>query len=64
MKIQTFHKKEYRICTLKNSKLSINKVLVRLQNFMEECYDKDGNIIPHDYQKCRPKNECKIIYKM
>ena len=46
-----------------NGKPSINKVLVRLQKFMEECYDKDGNIIPHDYQKCHPKSKCKSFTK-
>ena len=46
-----------------NGKQSINKVLMRLQTFMEECYDKDGNIIPHDYQKCHPKSKCKSFTK-
>ena len=46
-----------------NGKPSINKVLVRLQKFMEEWYDKDGNIIPHDYQKCHPKSKCKSFTK-
>ena len=46
-----------------NGKPSINKVLMRLQKFMEECYDKDGNIIPHDYQKCHPKSKCKSFTK-
>ncbi len=46
-----------------NGKPSINKVLMRLQNFMEECYDKEGQIIAHDYQKCHPKSKCKSFTK-
>ena len=46
-----------------NGKPSINKVIKRLQHFMEECYDKEGNIIAHDYQKCHPKSKCKSFTK-
>ena len=46
-----------------NGKPSVNKVIKRLQDFMEECYDKDGNIISHDYQKCHPKSKCKAFTK-
>ena len=46
-----------------NGKPSINKVIKRLQHFMEECYDKEGNIIAHDYQKCHPKSKCNSFTK-
>ena len=46
-----------------NGKPSINKVIKRLQHFMEECYDKEGNIIAHDYEKCHPKSKCKSFTK-
>ena len=46
-----------------NGKPSINKVIQRLQHFMEECYDQDGNIIAHDYEKCHPKSKCKAFNK-
>jgi len=46
-----------------NGKPSVNKVIKRLQDFMEECYDKEGNIIAHDYQKCHPKSKCKSFTK-
>ena len=36
-----------------SGKPSINKVITRLQEFMEECYDEDGNIIDNDYQSVR-----------
>ena len=46
-----------------NGTPSINKVNRRLQAFMTECYDKDGNIIPHDYEKCSPQKKCKSFTK-
>ena len=46
-----------------NGTPSINKVNRRLQAFMDECYDKDGNIIPHDYEKCSPQKKCKSFTK-
>ena len=46
-----------------NGKPSVNKVIKRLQDFMEECYDKEGQIIAHDYEKCHPKSKCKSFTK-
>jgi len=46
-----------------NGTPSINKVNRRLQAFMDECYDKDGKIISHDYQKCEPHKKCKAYTK-
>ena len=39
---------------------SINRVITRLQEFMEECYDEDGNIIDNDYQKCEKHKKCRL----
>ena len=46
-----------------NGKPSINKVLRRLEAFMTECYDEDGNIKHNDYEKCHPKSKCKAFTK-
>ena len=46
-----------------NGTPSINKVNRRLQAFMDECYDKDGNIISHNYEKCSPQKKCKAFTK-
>ena len=46
-----------------NGTPSINKVNRRLQLFMDECYDGDGNIIAHNYEKCHPKKKCKAFTK-
>ena len=46
-----------------NGKPSINKVNRRLEAFMKECYDKDGNIIEHNYEKCSPQKKCKSFTK-
>ena len=46
-----------------NGKPSINKVIRRLEAFMKECYDKDGNIIEHNYEKCSPQKKCKSFTK-
>tara|TARA_B100000482_G_scaffold8417_1_gene6380 strand:+ start:1526 stop:2377 length:852 start_codon:yes stop_codon:yes gene_type:complete len=46
-----------------NGKPSINKVNRRLEAFMKECYDPDGNIIEHNYEKCSPQKKCKSFTK-
>ena len=43
-----------------SGKPSINKVMTRLQEFIDECYDEDGNIIAHDYQKCEKFKKCRL----
>ena len=43
-----------------SGKPSINKVMTRLQEFIDECYDEDGNIIAHDYQKCEKFKKCRM----
>ena len=42
---------------------NISTNIKRLQDFMEECYDKEGQIIAHDYEKCHPKSKCKSFTK-
>ena len=46
-----------------NGKPSINKVFRRLEAFMIECYDEDGNIKDNNYEKCHPKTKCKAYTK-
>ena len=43
-----------------SGKPSINRVITRLQEFMTECYDEDGNIIDNDYQKCEKHKKCRM----
>ena len=42
-----------------SGKPSVNKVMTRLQEFMDECYDDKGKIISHDYEKCEPHKKCR-----
>ena len=42
-----------------SGKPSINKVMNRLQEFMDECYDDKGKIISHDYEKCEKHKKCR-----
>ena len=46
-----------------NGKPSINKVFRRLEAFMTECYDGDGNIKDNNYEKCEPHKKCKAFTK-
>ena len=43
-----------------SGKPSVNKVMTRLQEFMDECYDDKGKIISHDYEKCEPHKKCRM----
>ena len=43
-----------------SGKPSINRVMTRLQEFIDECYDEDGKIIAHDYQKCEKFKKCRM----
>ena len=43
-----------------SGKPSINKVIKRLQEFMDECFDDKGNIISNDYEKCEPHKKCRM----
>ena len=42
-----------------SGKPSVNKVMTRLQEFMDECYDDKGKIISHDYEKCEKHKKCR-----
>ena len=54
-----FPQKRIQTFTPASGKPSINKVLKRLQEFMDECYDDDGNIIETlEYEKCAKSKKC------
>ena len=55
-----YPQKRLQVFSPASGKPSINRVLRRLQEFMDECYDKDGNIIPNDYQKCEKHKKCRL----
>ena len=61
-KVWTFQRRVRDICT-PNGKPSINKVINRLQHFMNECYNDDGTFKDVNYEKCRTKKDCSI-YQM
>ena len=42
-----------------SGKPSVNKVMNRLQEFIDECYDDKGKIISHDYEKCEKHKKCR-----
>ena len=42
-----------------SGKPSVNKVMNRLQEFIDECYDDKGKIIAHDYEKCEKHLKCR-----
>ena len=41
-----------------SGKPSINKVMRRLQEFIDECFDDEGNVIGKDYEKCEKHKKC------
>ena len=43
-----------------SGKPSINKVIKRLQEFMDECFDDKGNIISNGYEKCEKHKKCRL----
>ena len=55
-----YPQKRIQVFSPASGKPSINKVITRLQEFMEECYDEDGNIIDNDYQKCEKHKKCRL----
>ena len=58
-----FPQKRIQTFTPANGKPSINKVFIRLEAFMAECYDEDGNIKDNNYEKCEPHKKCKAYTK-
>jgi hypothetical protein len=55
-----FPQKRIQVFSPASGKPSINRVITRLQEFMTECYDEDGNIIDNDYQKCEKHKKCRM----
>ena len=55
-----YPQKRIQVFSPASGKPSINKVMTRLQEFIDECYDEDGNIIAHDYQKCEKFKKCRL----
>ena len=43
-----------------SGKPSINKLITRLDEFINECYDDEGKIIPNEYEKCEKHKKCKL----
>ena len=43
-----------------SGKPSINRVMNRLQEFIDECFDKKGKIVSKDYEKCEPHKKCRL----
>ena len=43
-----------------SGKPSINKVMTRLQEFIDECYDDKGKIIANEYEKCEKHLKCRM----
>ena len=41
-----------------SGKPSVNKVMNRLQEFIDECYDDEGNILANEYEKCAKHKKC------
>ena len=41
-----------------SGKPSVNKVMARLQEFIDECYDDEGNILANEYEKCAKHKKC------
>jgi predicted ATPase len=42
-----------------SGKPSVNKVMTRLQEFIDECYDDKGKIIANEYEKCAKHVKCR-----
>ena len=43
-----------------SGKPSVNKVMKRLDEFINECYDDKGKIIPNEYEKCEKHLKCRM----
>ena len=54
-----YPQKRIQVFSPASGKPSINKVLRRLQEFIEECYDENGDIITtNQYEKCMKSKKC------
>jgi len=54
-----YPQKRLQAFTPASGKPSINKVMKRLQEFIDECFDDKGKIISHDYEKCEKHKKCR-----
>ncbi len=43
-----------------SGKPSINRVMSRLDEFMEECFDDKGKVISNEYEKCEKHKKCRL----
>jgi|TARA_R100000008_G_scaffold53661_1_gene32617 hypothetical protein len=55
-----YPQKRLQVFSPASGKPSINKVMSRLDEFMAECYDENGKIIAHDYEKCEKHKKCRL----
>ena len=53
-----YPQKRIQVFSPASGKPSVNKVLTRLQEFIDECYDDDGKIIANEYEKCAKHKKC------
>ncbi len=53
-----YPQKRIQVFSPASGKPSINKVMKRLQEFIDECYDENGNIIANEYEKCAKHKKC------
>jgi hypothetical protein len=54
-----YPQKRLQAFTPASGKPSINRVMKRLQEFIDECFDDKGKIISHDYEKCEKHKKCR-----
>ena len=55
-----YPQKRLQVFSPASGKPSINKVLNRLQEFMDECFDDKGNVVNNNYEKCPPHVKCRL----
>ncbi len=53
-----YPQKRLQAFTPASGKPSINKVMKRLQEFIDECFDDKGKIIANEYEKCEKHKKC------
>ena len=53
-----YPQKRLQVFSPASGKPSVNKVMARLQEFIDECYDDEGNILANEYEKCAKHKKC------
>jgi len=53
-----YPQKRLQVFSPASGKPSVNKVMNRLQEFIDECYDDEGNILANEYEKCAKHKKC------